>query len=96
MSFWNFIFGGGETTKNKKLVFGDDGKLSRQEILDLVWNIKSLDYKQRELVKRELIKELDDGGVTPFEYKEVIRKMSLKRVELGLSEVDIQNLRKVL
>ena len=65
-------------------------------MIDLVWGISSLDASQKKLVKEVLLKELDDGGVSRFEYKEAIRRLNLNRVELGLSSVDIKNLRKAL
>ena len=93
MWFFDYIFG---RPKRRKAGFEDKSKLSRQDILDLVWGIKSLDSQQKKLVQEELEGELDDGGVTRWEYKELIRQMSLKRRELGLSEIDISNLREIL
>ena len=80
----------------KKISFKDKSKLNRRDVHDLVWSISSLDTKEKKLVEDELLKELSGGGVEKWEYKEVIRQLSLKRVEFGLSEVDISNLRKVL
>lgn len=96
MSFLNFLFGGGNSARKKKISFDEKSKLNRQDIEDLVWSIQSLDSKQKGLVKEWLLKQLDDGGVTKWEYREVVRQLSLKRRELGLSEIDIRNLRKVL
>ncbi len=93
MSFFDFIFG---STKKRKITFSDHKKLNRQDIIDLVWSIKSLDNKQKNIVKTELLKQLDDGGVTAWEYENIVRQLSLKRVELGLSDIDIKNLRKIL
>ena len=93
MSFWDFVFG---THKKKKISFDEKSKLSRQDIIDLVWGIESLDSQQKKLVRQELLKELDDGGVTKWEYREIVRQMSLKRSELGLSKIDIRNLRRML
>ena len=93
MWFFDYIFG---RPKRRKIGFEDKSKLSRRDILDLVWGIKSLDSQQKKLVQKELEGELDDGGVTKWEYKELIRQMSLKRRELGLSEIDIRNLREIL
>ncbi|PIR68333.1 hypothetical protein COU49_01635 [Candidatus Nomurabacteria bacterium CG10_big_fil_rev_8_21_14_0_10_35_16] len=93
MSIFDFIFG---STSRRKVSFSDREKLNRQDIIDLVWNIESLDNKQKGIVKTELLKQLDDGGVSKWEYEEIIRQLSLRRVELGLSEIDIKNLRKIL
>ena len=86
------------TTPHKKNVSFGDGKmkLTRQDIVDLVWSIDSLQQPQKEMVKMELEKNLDDGGVSEFEYKNIVRRLAEKRVELGLSEVDVKNLRRVL
>ena len=59
----------------------------------MVWRINSLDSKQKNIVKTELLKQLDDGGVSAWEYEEIIRQLSLKRIELGLSDIDIKNFR---
>ncbi|PIP75523.1 hypothetical protein COW86_03235, partial [Candidatus Kuenenbacteria bacterium CG22_combo_CG10-13_8_21_14_all_39_9] len=71
-------------------------KLTRQDMIDLVRNMQSLNSQQKQVVKEELFKYLDDGGVTLFEYREAIRKLAERRVELGLSEIDIKNLKSVL
>jgi hypothetical protein len=85
------------TPHRKKVAFGEDKmKLTRQDIVDLVWSIDSLQSAQKEMIKTELEKELDDGGVSQFEYKNIIRHLAEKRVELRLSEVDVKNLRRVL
>ena len=94
MGIFDWI-GGRSRASGKKVSFTDKSKLSRQDIIDLVWSIKTLDAKQKELVKEELIKQLDDGGVSLFEYKEFLRKLKLRRIELGLSEIDIDKLEEV-
>jgi hypothetical protein len=93
MSFFDFLFG---TTKKRKINFDGQYKLNRQDVIALVWSIKSLDNQQKELVKNELLKQLDDGGVSQWEYKEIIRQLSSQRVKLGLSEVDLKKLKNVL
>ena len=93
MSFWDFVFG---THKKKKISFDEKSKLSRQDIIDLVWGIESLDSRQKELVRQELLKQLDDGGVTKWEYREIVRQLSLRRRELGLSGIDIRDLKRIL
>jgi len=93
MGVFDLIFG---TTKKAPPSFDEKLKLTRQDIVDLVWSIGSLDSAQKKLVQHELESQLDDGGVSMYEYKEIIRKLAEKRVELGLSEIDIKNLKKVL
>lgn len=80
----------------KKVSFASGGKLHRQDIVDLVWNIKSLTMAQKNFIKNELFKQLDDGGVSLFEYKEFLRRLKLRRIELGLSEIDIAKLEEVM
>ena len=54
-----------------------------------MYQIKSLDYRQRPSVYASLIKELDDGGVSAEE----IRKVVLELREKGeISEIDKKNL----
>ncbi|HOZ36341.1 MAG TPA: hypothetical protein PLR18_00730 [bacterium] len=85
------------TPHTRQVTFKDDKmKLTRQDIVDLVWGIDSLQAPQKEMIKAELEKNLDDGGVSELEYKNIVRRLAEKRVELGLSEVDVKNLRRVL
>ena len=93
MWFFDLIFG---STKRRKVSFDEKSKLTRQDVIDLVWGIQSLDSKQKKIVEKELFAELDDGGVSKWEYREVIRQLATRRVELGLSQIDIKNLRKIL
>ncbi|NMC51769.1 hypothetical protein GYA54_03520 [Candidatus Kuenenbacteria bacterium] len=95
MGLLDFIF---TTTPHKKNVaFGEDKmKLTRQDIIDLVWSIDSLQDSQKEMIRAELERELDDGGVSQFEYKNIVQRLAEKRAQLGLSEVDVKNLRRVL
>ena len=93
MSWLDFIFGPANSSAIKS--FRQKKKLNRQDIINLVWSIKSLDQQQKELVKLDLLKQLDDGGVSKYEYEQVIRRLAKKRIELGLSEIDIENLREV-
>jgi len=93
MGLFDFIF----STINKRTVsFVDKSKLTRQDIIDLVWNIQSFNSQQKQMVKEELFKYLDDGVVTAFEYREAASKLAERRVELGLSEIDIKNLKSIL
>ena len=95
MGLLDFLFFA--TPSRKKIHFDSQKqKLSRQDVVDLVWSIDSLDSKQKTLVKNELLAKLGDGGVSKFEYEGVISHLSQKRVELGLSEIDITNLKKIM
>jgi len=82
--------------RNKKISFQNKNKLDRRDIHDLVWGIASLDVRQKKLIEGELIKQLDDAGVSKWEYEEIIRRLDSKSAELGLSEIDIKNLKTAL
>ncbi len=60
-----------------------------QQIKDALYQIKSLDYRQRPNVFEALVKELDDGGVTKEEIIRVVREL---RAKGEISETDKQNL----
>lgn len=60
-----------------------------QQIKDALFQIKSLDYRQRPTVLEALIKELNDGGVSAEELKKVIREL---RERGEISEIDKANL----
>ena len=66
---------------------------SSQQIKDALFQIKSLDYRQRPVVYEALIKELDDGGVSSMEIKKVIIELK-KNGEI--SEIDEKNLRQLI
>jgi len=76
-------------------LFGSTKKVfkSRQEIKDALYKIQSLDYRERPKVLEVLIKELDDGGVSPEEIRRVVREMRERR---EISEVDKNNLLKLI
>ena len=60
-----------------------------QQIKDALFQIKSLDYRERPAVYQAFIKELDDGGVSQEELKKVIREL---RNNGEISEIDKENL----
>ena len=62
---------------------------SSQQIKDALISIRSLDHHERSLVFENLKQELDGGGVTAAELKEVVRKL---RQDKKISEVDRKNL----
>jgi len=96
MSIFSGWFGPSRSKGANKVSFKQKSKLSSKEIEDLLWSISSLDKKQRDLVKSELLKQLDGGGITKYEYENVILDLNRRRVELGLSSIDIKNLKKVI
>lgn len=62
---------------------------TKQQIKDALYQIQSLDYRQRPNVYAALVKELDDGGVSQEEIKRVVREL---RQEGEISEIDKNNL----
>ena len=62
---------------------------TRQEVKDALFQIRSLDYREKPRVLEVLIKELDDGGVSPEEIRRVVSEM---RQRGEISEVDKKNL----
>lgn len=66
---------------------------SRDQIKKKLYEIKSLDHQQRPKLYQALIEELDDGGVTAYELKLLVKEL---RKDLEISETDRQNLLKLL
>lgn len=62
---------------------------TEQQIKDTLYKIRTLDYKERARVFDVLKKELDDGGVSEYELREVVRKLRLNK---EISEIDKKNL----
>jgi len=60
-----------------------------QQIRDVLFQLKSLDYRQQPTVYNALIKELDDGGVSK---EEIIRVIGELREKGEISEIDKNNL----
>ncbi|MCL5795857.1 MAG: hypothetical protein M1338_05915, partial [Patescibacteria group bacterium] len=48
---------------------------TKQQIKDALFQIKTLDYRQKPVVYEALIKELDDGGVSEEEIKKVVKEL---------------------
>jgi len=62
---------------------------THQQIKDALFQVKSLDYRERPAVYEALIKELDDGGVSQEELKKVVREL---RNNGEISEIDKNSL----
>lgn len=62
---------------------------TRQQIKDALYQVKSLDYRERPNVYSALIKELDDGGVSKEEIRRVVREL---REKGEISEIDKKGL----
>ena len=60
-----------------------------QQIKDALFQIKTLDYRERPAVYDALVKELKDSGVGPEEIKKMVKELK-DRGEI--SEVDQQKL----
>lgn len=64
-----------------------------QQIKDALYQIKTLDYRERPTVYSALVKELDDGGVSKEEIKRIVREL---REDKQISEIDKKNLLKLI
>lgn len=64
--------------------------LTRRQIQEALYKIKTLDVQQREAVLSAFGKELDDGGVSVEEIKRVTRELREKKL---ISEIDAEALR---
>lgn len=66
---------------------------SSQQIRKRLYEIKTLDYKERPKVYKALISQLDGGGVSAEELKLVIRQL---RADYDISEIDRKKLLELL
>ena len=66
---------------------------TKQQIKDALYQVKSLDYREKPNVYSALVKELDDGGVSKEEIKRVVREL---RLNGDISEIDKNNLLKLV
>ena len=73
---------------NSKKVFN-----TKQQIKDALFQVKTLDYRQKPAIYEAILKELDDGGVSPQELKDVITELHKKS---EISEIDQENLLKLI
>jgi hypothetical protein len=67
-------------------------KLSQEEIRKDLSQVFSLDQKQRKQVQEILEKYKGEGLLEKYEFAKVLKELKQKRVELGLSEIDIKNI----
>ncbi len=63
-----------------------------QQIKDALYQLKTLDYRERPNVMAELIKELDDGGVSKEELIRVVRELRAKGEISELDQADLLSL----
>lgn len=66
---------------------------NKDEIKKALEHIRSLDYRQKPVVMGALIRELDHGGVTRQEIKDVVRELKKNHV---ISETDEDELLELL
>ena len=62
---------------------------NKDDIKKALMELQSLDYKQRPVVLGSLIGELDNGGVTRQEFKEVVHELRKNQI---ISETDKDSL----
>lgn len=67
-------------------------QLPEDEIKRDLFEISSLDQKQRKVVEEILEKHKGSGPLKTYEFEEALEELKKKRVELGLSEIDIENI----
>lgn len=62
---------------------------THEQIRKALFQLASLDQRQKEIVYNALVKELDDDGVSVEELKKVVREL---RASGLISEIDKKNL----
>lgn len=72
--------------------FQSHSQLSRGEIKKDLWQITSLDQKQKAIVEEVLKKYKKEGPLERWEFSHALKELKNKRIELGLSEIDIENI----
>ena len=79
------------STSSSKKVF----KTSKEVRRALV-KISSLTREEKNLIYPEIVRELDDGGVTVYEGREKLNQIFYKMMKEGrISSTDYQNLKKL-
>jgi len=68
--------------------------LSEEEIKKILPQISSLDQKQKEVVSEVLEKYKGEGLLERYEFEKALKELEAKRIELGLSEIDLENIKK--
>lgn len=101
MGLLGFIFdnllGSSQKPKANDLSQSNTLFITSEQIRKTLYNIKSLDRAQREVVEKLLRKYLGDGKVTRNEFKIYILPALYKlRKENVLSEIDYENLKSLL
>ena len=67
-------------------------KLTGQEIRRELLNISSLGQEQKKQVGDFLAEYKGEGLLEDYEFKHALRDLKHRRVELGLSEIDVKNI----
>jgi hypothetical protein len=68
---------------------------SGEQIRNVLYHIDTLDEKQRSEVFKILYKYMGDGAITDGEFDAAIKELSLDRSKYGLSEYDIESIKKL-
>ena len=69
-----------------------NSQINKEEIKHTLFEISSLDQQQKELVEEILEKHKGGGLLERYEFDKALKELRQKRVELGLSEIDIKNI----
>lgn len=62
---------------------------NKEEIIQALRDISSIDYRERAKVLEKMKEELDHGGVSRQEFRDVVRDL---KSEYHISDVDVKNL----
>lgn len=68
---------------------------SGEQIRNALYHLDILNQKQREAVFEFLYKYMGDGVITDGEFDAAIKELSLNRSKYGLSEYDIEGIKKL-
>jgi hypothetical protein len=67
---------------------------STDQLNKALYRIDTMDAKQRKFVFDFFHQYMDDGVIADVEFENAIQKLSQKRIEYGLSEYDLENIKK--
>lgn len=68
---------------------------STDQLSNALYHIDTLDAKQRKFVFDFFHQYMDEGVITDSEFDLAVQKLSSSRIEYGLSEYDLENIKKL-
>ncbi len=91
MALFDFLFGSTSRSPQKKMF------RTREEIRRALYGISSLTNKERKKIMELVVKELDHGGVTSYEWKEKLQPLFYDLRQQGvISSTDYTQLKSLL